>query len=172
LAKALGRRTKAELVDLLLELARQDRGVFRQLTARFDVAAAPHELVAATRQAIVDATDFDERDINRNFDYDDEAYGEVKRNLSRLIAAQQLPLAMQLSLELIKAGSRQVEMSDEGLMTEDIEDCLSVVIKALHQSELPAEQVTAWCTAMREHDRVGFIASKQLQVLRQAASIQ
>lgn len=46
---------------------------------------APQELAAATRQAIVDATDFNERDINRNFDYDYEAYGEVKRNLSRLI---------------------------------------------------------------------------------------
>ena len=44
------------------------------------------ELVAATRQAIADATDFDERDINRNFDYDYEAYSEVKRNLGRLIA--------------------------------------------------------------------------------------
>ncbi len=134
--------------------------------------AAPDELVAATRQAIVHATDFDERDINRNFDYDYEAYGEVKRNLSRLIDAQQLPLAMQLSLELMTAGSRQVEMSDEGLMTDDIEDCLSVVIKALNKGELPAQEVFAWCTAMLQHDRVGFIANKQLQVLRQAVSLQ
>ena len=169
LRQALVKRTKAELVDLLLELARQDRAILRQLTARFDVVAAPDELVAATRQAIVDATDFDERDINRNFDYDYEAYGEVKRNLSRLIDAQQLPLAMQLSLELMKAGSCQVEMSDEGLMTDDIEDCLSDVIKALNKGELPAQEVVAWCTAMLQHDRVGFIATKQLHTLRQAA---
>ena len=96
LRQALARRKKAELVDVLLELAQADRGVLRQLTARFDVAAAPDELVAATRQAIADATDFDERDINRNFDYDYEAYGEVKRNLGRLIDAGQLRLAMQL----------------------------------------------------------------------------
>jgi len=171
LRQALARQSQAQLVDLLLELARQDRAVLRQLTARFDVAAAADELVAATRQAIVDATDFDERDINRNFDYDDDAYREVKRNLGRLIDAQQLPLAMQLSLELMKAGSRQVEMSDEGLMTDDIEDCLSVVIKALNKSELPAQEAIAWCAAMLKHDRVGFIASKQLQALREAASI-
>src|SRR5580658_9423613 len=82
LYKAMSRRTKEELVDVLLELALEDRTVLRQLTVRFEVAAAPDELVAATRQAIADATDFDEREINHNFAYDDEAYSEVKRNLS------------------------------------------------------------------------------------------
>ena len=80
LRAALTRRKKAELVDVLMELAGADRGILRQLTTRFDVASAPDELVAATRQAIADATAFDERDINRNFDYDYDAYGEVKRN--------------------------------------------------------------------------------------------
>lgn len=166
LRKALAGQTKAELVDLLLDIARENRGILRQLTARFDVAAAADELVAATRQAIADATDFDERDINRNFSYDYEAYSEVKRNLSRLIDSGELPLAMQLSLELMKQGSYQVEMSDEGLMTEDIEDCLSVVLKALQKCGLPADNVTAWCSAMLASDRVGCIADKQLQSLR------
>ena len=78
LRQALTRRKKAELVDVLMELAAGDRGVLRQLTARFEVATAPDELVAATRQAIADATEFDEREINRNFAYDDQAYSEVK----------------------------------------------------------------------------------------------
>jgi uncharacterized Zn finger protein len=169
LRQALSRRKKAELVDTLLELAEADRGVCRQLTARFDVAAAPDELVAATHQAIADATDFDERDINRNFAYDYEAYREVKRNLGRLIDAGQLPLAMQLALELMKQGSYQVEMSDEGLMTGDIEDCLSVVLKALEKSDMPANEVIAWCSAMLDNDRVGFIARAPLQSLRSHA---
>ena len=166
LRQALSRRKKAELVDALLELAQADRGVLRQLTARFDVAAAPDELVAATRQAIADATAFDERDINRNFDYDYEAYGEVKRNLGRLIDAGQLRPAMQLALGLMKQGSYQVEMSDEGLMTQDLEDCLSVVLKALEKGDLPANEVVAWCSAMLDTDRVGFIARTPLQALR------
>jgi hypothetical protein len=169
LRRALSRRKKAELVDTLLELAQADRGVLRQLTARFDVAAAPDELVAATQQAIADATAFDERDINRNFAYDYEAYGEVKRNLGRLIDAGQLPLAMRLALELMKQGSYQVEMSDEGLMTQDIEDCLGVVLKSLAKSDLPAAEVIAWCTAMLDTDRVGFIAREPLQSLRSRA---
>jgi hypothetical protein len=166
LRQALTRRKKAELVDVLMELAEADRGVLRQLTARFDVATAPDDLVAATRQAIADATDFDERDINRNFDYDDEAYGEVKRNLGRLIGSGQLRLAMPLALELMKRGSYQVEMSDEGLMTEDIEGCLNVVLEALRKCDLPAAEVIAWCTAMLENDRIGFIAREPLQSLR------
>lgn len=166
LRQALSKRTKAELVDTLLELSKADRRVLRQLTARFDVAAAADELVAATRQAIADATAFDERDINRNFAYDGEAYGEVKRNLGRLIDSEQVRLAMQLALELMKQGSHQVEMSDEGLMAADIEECLSVVHKALQECDLPADQVIAWCSAMLANDRVGFIAREPLQSLR------
>jgi hypothetical protein len=166
LRKALAQRRKADLVDVLMELAQADRGILRRLIARFDAATAPEELVAATRQAIADATSFDKRDINRNFAYDYEAYREVKGNLSRLIDLRQLPLAMQLSLELMKAGSYQVEMSDEGLMTADVEDCLNVVIKALAKCDQPAEEVIAWCSAMHDSDRVGFIAEQQLQSLR------
>jgi hypothetical protein len=166
LRQALTRRKKAELVDVLLELAEADRGVLRQLTARFDVATAPDELVAATRQAIADATAFDKRDINRNFAYDYQAYSETKRDLGRLIGAGQLRLAMPLALELMKRGSYQVEMSDEGLMTEDIEGCLNVVLEALRKCDLPAAEVIAWCTAMLENDRIGFIAREPLQALR------
>jgi uncharacterized Zn finger protein len=166
LRQALTRRKKAELVDVLLELAQADRGVLRQLTARFDVVAPPDELVAATRQAIADATAFDQRDINRNFDYDYEAYREVKRNLGRLIASGQSRLAMQLALELMKRGSHQVEMSDEGMMTGDIEDCLSVVIEALTKCDLPADEVITWCSTMLDNDRVGCIAQEPLQSLR------
>jgi uncharacterized Zn finger protein len=169
LRRALSRRRKAELVDTLLELAQADRGVLRQLTARFDVAAAPGELVAATHRAIADATAFDERDINRNFAYDYEAYQEVRRNLGRLIDAGQLQQAMRLALELTKQGSYQVEMSDEGLMTQDIDDCLDVVLKALAKSDLPAAEVIAWCSAMLDNDRVGFIAREPLQSLRSRA---
>ena len=129
LRRALARRKKAELVDVLMEMAEADRAVLRRLTTRFAVAATTDELGAATHQAIADATAFDKRDINRNFDYDCEAYAEVKRNLGRLIASGQLRLAMPLALELMKRGSHQVEMSDEGLMAEDIEDGLGVVIE-------------------------------------------
>ena len=166
LRKALAKRKKDELVAVLVELARDDRGILRRLSAQFEVAAPVEEIVTATRHAIADATDFDQRDINYNFDYDYEAYSEVRRNLSRLIELRQLPLAMELSLELMKEGSYQVEASDEGLMTEDIEECLRVVIKALKKYKLPPTEVFTWCSEMLGNDRVGFICEDELQQLR------
>jgi hypothetical protein len=131
LHKALAKYTKSELMDVIVELAKEDHNVLRRPDAQLELEAPPQELVAATRGAITEATDFDDRDINRNFSYDYEAYDEVKRNLARLIGMGQLRLAMDLALELMDQGSRQVEMSDEGLMTDDIEECLGVVAKAL-----------------------------------------
>ncbi len=85
LAQALTKRRKAELVDVIVEIARADRTIMRRLEARFAVHVSPEGLIAATREAIADATDFDERDINYNFSYDFEAYNAVKRNFGRLI---------------------------------------------------------------------------------------
>jgi hypothetical protein len=165
LRKALGKRAKGELIDVLVEFAREDRGILRRLDARFALKAPPKELVVATRQAIADATDFDERDINRNFSCDYEAYSAVKRNLGRLIDLGQLRLAMTLSLELMEKGSCQVEMSDEGLMTEDIEECLQVVIRTLQKCDLPTGEVVAWCAARLKSDRVGCICDRELRSL-------
>ncbi len=166
LRKALAKRTKDELLDVLVELAEEDRVILRRLAAQMELEAPPQELAATTRQAIADATDFDERDINRNFSYDYEAYGEVKRNLSRLIDLGELHLAMELSLELMKQGSYQVEMSDEGLMTQEIEECLQVVLKALKKCDLPPDEVVAWCAGMIQSDRVGCICDRDLGALR------
>jgi hypothetical protein len=166
LRKALAKRSKADLIDALVDLAKEDRKLFRQLDARFELKSSPEELAAATRQAIADATDFDERDSNRNFSYDYAAYEGVKRNLSRLVDLGELRLAMELSLELMDQGSHQVEMSDEGLMTQDIEECLTVVMKALKKGDLLTAEKLAWCREMTMRDRVGFICDRELQSLR------
>ncbi|MBN1393518.1 MAG: hypothetical protein JW959_00605 [Pirellulales bacterium] len=166
LRKALSQRTKRELIDALAELAGDDRGILRRLDARFELGASLPELVGATRQAIADATDFDEREINYNFDYDYAAYGEVKRNLGRLIALGQLRLAMELSRELMDQGSHQVEMSDEGLMTSDIEERLQVVVAALPKSDVPPREIVAWCKAMLASDRVGCIYDREFRALQ------
>jgi len=166
LRKALAKRRKDELIEVLVEFAKENRGTFRRLAARFEIKATPEELVEATRCAISDATDFDERCLNSNFDYDYDAYEEVKRNLGRLIDLGQLPTAMELSLVLMKEGSYQVEMSDEGLMTDNIEECLAVVIKSLKRSDLPPDDVIVWCSAMLAGDRVSFICDEELKSLR------
>ncbi len=144
LRKVLTKRTKRELIDALVEFAADDRGILRRLDSRFELQAPPQELVTTVRQAIADATYFDQRDINRNFRYDYAAYDAVKRNLDRLIGLGQLRLAMELSLELMVKGSHQIEMSDEGLMTDDVKECLRVVLNAIGKCDLPADEVAAW----------------------------
>ena len=78
MARALAKLKKADLIEVIVEIARADRGIKRQLEMQFSVEAPPKELVAETRQAIDDATDFDDREINYNFDYDYQAYSTVK----------------------------------------------------------------------------------------------
>jgi len=169
LKATLAKRKKAELVDVIVEMAKANRSIQRQLESQFGVVAPPEELIAATRVAIADATDFDEREINYNFDYDYQAYSTVKRNLARLIELGHLREAMELSQELMSSGSYQVEMSDEGMMTEDIEECVQVVIKAIAKSDLPAADVTAWCAEMIRQDRVGFICDSELAAMTKKA---
>ncbi len=167
LRKALASRTKVELIDALVEFASGDRAILRRLTTHFDLQTPPKELLMVTRQAIADATDFDERDINHNFSYDDEAYREVQQNLHRLIELGQIRPAMELSLELMDEGSYQVGMSDEGLMTDEIRACFRVVLKALQKCDLPAAEVIAWCAKMLKRDRVGFLCDQELRALQQ-----
>ncbi len=167
LTRGLGKCRKAELIDLLVELAEDDGAVMRHLEAALDLDKPPVEVVASIRDAIADATHFDRRDINRNFDYDHAAYAAVVRYLEKLVEGGQVLAAMPLALELMERGSSQVEVSDEGMMTDEIEDGIRVVIGALQiEGACPPEEVVAWCVAMAGRDRVGFICDAELQELR------
>ncbi len=166
LRTALRKRTKEELIDLVLEWADGSRATQRELESRFGVEALDSELVAQTRQAIADATDFDERDINRNFPYDYGAYQTVVRNFRRMVKAGQLEPAMELALDLMRRGSYQVEMSDEGMMTEDVEGCLRVVLRGVPESDLPPARVASWCDTLRTSDRTGCLLTKEIDALK------
>jgi hypothetical protein len=98
LRAALQKRTKEELVGLVLQWARSSRTTRQELELRFDAKVSTRELVAQTRQAIADATDFDDRQINYNSDYDYKAYETIARNFKLLIKAEQLAHAMELGL--------------------------------------------------------------------------
>ena len=126
LKAVLAKRKKSELIDVIAEFASVNRGIQRQLESRFGVEAPPEELIAATRVAIADATDFDEREINYNFDYDWRAYEAINRGLSRLVENHAVEEAKELALKLVDKGSYQIECTDEGLMQEEIESCLRV----------------------------------------------
>jgi hypothetical protein len=170
LCKALQKRNKAELVDVLVQLAGSDRDIRRDLEARFAVKLASKELVQATRAAITDAAYFNPREMNTNFAYDYAAYEAVEKNFRRLIDQGHLEQTMELALELMRLGSAQVEMSDKGLMHEDIEKCLRVVLDAIPHAQPPTAAVERWCSAMQQSDRVGFICNPGFERLRSWAT--
>lgn len=113
-------------------------GALRQtVRSRFDLDISTRELIADTRNAINAATDFDDRDLNSDFDYDFGAYQAAERNFRRLISIGKYAEVMELSVKLMREGSRQVECSDEGMMANEIKACLGVVIKALKKGIVP-----------------------------------
>jgi hypothetical protein len=152
-------------VDLLVELASVDRNLLERILPAPETSQTLPQMVAATREAIARATRFDPRDINRNFNYSYAAYKQVRRNLSWLVQSGHLKTAMELALQLMSAGSYQVEMSDEGLMLTDVEECLQVVIDAVQTAGLARDEASAWCRDMLSRDCTRFVAKDQLERL-------
>ncbi len=162
--KELHKRTKAELAALILAIAKEHAVVARELEDRLTIEKPVDLLVADVSSAIDRATDFDERMMNHNFDVDWQAYAEVQKGLSLLVELGHLADAKSLALKLMKDGSYQVECSDEGLMTDDISQCLKPVIRAVKAAG--GNEAIKWADAMQTADRVGFICDKELAELR------
>lgn len=70
-------------------------------------------------------------------------YSRVRDRLEALLAQGHADAVMEVGAQLLEAGTRQVEMSDdEGETAEEIASCLDIVFRALPQSSrAPAEQM-------------------------------
>ena len=170
LRKALSKSTKADLVALVVELAQDDKKLERLLEARLKIEDPAADLKVVTMQAIEDATRVDHGRLNHNFDYDYAAYETIGRNFKRLIAAERWEDVMDLSVELLHKGSYQVECSDEGLMADDIQECLLPVIKAVRKSKLKVKHIFHWTSLMLAADRVGFICQNEILALQESVT--
>tara|TARA_R110002111_G_scaffold206545_2_gene270879 strand:+ start:259 stop:828 length:570 start_codon:yes stop_codon:yes gene_type:complete len=160
---ALAKRKKGELIDLLVTYSENEVSIRRDLENRLGIEKPVGLMVGDIESAIATATDFDTREINYNFSYDHESYEAVEKGLRRLVELGEFEEVKRLCLELMKQGSYQVECSDEGLMTEEIESCLKPVIQAIRQES--SDRAKRWATAMLAADRVGFICEKPLRKL-------
>lgn len=161
--KELHKRTKAELVAMIVAIAKEHAVVTRELEDRLAIEKPVDQLIADVSSAIVRATDFDRRMINHNFDVDWQAYADVQKGLSQLIKLNRLADAKSLALQLMKDGSHQVECSDEGLMTDEISQCLKPVIRAVKAAG--GDAAVQWAREMQSADRVGFICDTELAAL-------
>lgn len=163
---ALKKKTKAELVQFLVGFAKNHLNVRRSLEDELEIEKPVAFLVHDIESAITMATDFDDRDLNHNFDYDYGSYEAIEKGLKELIKQGQIEEAKRLSLELMSKGSYQVECSDEGMMTENIEACFIPVIAAVKKAG--GESAKQWAILMLRADRVGFISERPLKQLQGA----
>ena len=118
-------------------------------------------LVNDVEVAIAKATQVDERQLNYNFEFSWRAYDAVRRGLSQLIQKDRIEESKTIALKLMRKGSFQVECSDEGLMHEEIENCLRLVISAVAKSSGGSE----WAQEMLQRDRVRFLCQQELTEL-------
>ena len=162
--KGLHKRTKAELAAMILTIAKEHAVVARELEDRLTIEKPVYLLAADVSSAIDRATDFDERMINHNFDVDWQAYAYVQKGLALLVKLGHLADAKSLALKLMKDGSYQVECSDEGMMADEISQCLKPVIRAV--KAVGGDEAVKWAGEMQTADRVRFICEKELAELR------
>jgi hypothetical protein len=157
----LKKMKKLDLVELTLCVAQEGKAYEWMLEQEVGLDKPVDLLVHDVEVAIDLATRVDERRLNYNFAYDSRAYDAVCRGLSQLIHKGGLEEAKALALKLMEKGSFQIECSDEGLMQEEIEDCLRPVIAAVAKSSGGRE----WAREMLQHDRIGCLCRRNLTEL-------
>ena len=152
---------KAEIIELVLRLAGEEKfctwTLERELGLDKPIALLVHDVEVAIKLA----TKVDELQLNHNFDYDWQAYEAIQVGLVQLIEKNALDEAKALALKLMCAGSYQIECSDEGLMREEIEGCLRLVISAVAGTSDGRD----WALEMHSRDRVGFLCELELKEL-------
>lgn len=158
LRTALKKCKKVDLVELTLRVAQQGKASEWMLEKELEL-DKPIDLLVHDIEAAIDvATKVDEMRLNYNFEYDWRAYEVVRRGLSQLIQKNRIEEAKALALKLIGKGSYQIECTDEGLMQEEIEGCLQLVIPAVAGAPGSRE----WALEMLHHDRVRFLCEREL----------
>ncbi len=140
----LEQQTRDQLILLMEEIAQRHPAMRQDLEERADLSrGAVTRMVKAVRKEI-DALSAEPGWTNS---WNDEGYvpdySGVRDRLETLVAKGHANEVVALGEQLLEAGTRQVEMTDdEGETAEEISRCLDIVFRALAQSSLhPAEQM-------------------------------
>lgn len=155
---ALRKTKKFDLVEIALRVAQEEKASEWLLEREVALDKPVDLLVNDVGVAIDMATRVDEERINYNFWFDRRAYQAVRRGLSQLIEKSAIEEAKALALKLMRKGSHQIESSDEGLMQEEIENCLLPVISAVAGSPGSSD----WARNMLQCDVTGCVCRREL----------
>ncbi|MDR1282987.1 MAG: SWIM zinc finger family protein [Opitutaceae bacterium] len=166
----LAKLTKAALLKLLRELARDSDEVRKILRDKFAARAAPvrpaallSKWVADAKRAIRTATtaaDFDDYDYGRGYGGGAGAdYNPVRTRFNALLDGGHFDALLALGVDLLVAGTRQIEVTnDEGELAEEIADCMKTVFSALERSTAKTDaQKLLWEQDLRLRDEFSIL---------------
>lgn len=140
----LKKHTKAQLIALIKNMAERHPSVFEHMLDQIDLSKGTvNNMVGAVRNEIMELSSepgWQNYWDNKGYTPD---YSRVKNRLKALLDQGYADEAVALGKELLEAGIRQVEMSnDHGETADEIAACMNVVFQALSKSSLsPAEQM-------------------------------
>lgn len=137
-------KTKAQLIELIHELAGQYPEIARDLSDRKQVISGNTEtLVTRLRKEIRDLGSEPGWQNYWNSEGYTPDYSGTRRRLKTLLQAGHTDEVLTLGRELVTIGIRQVEESDdEGETAREIADCMPVIVEALDRSSLdPADKL-------------------------------
>ncbi len=139
-------KSKAQLVDLLLEIAEQHPDIAQDLVDRQQIlSGSTKKLVTRLRKEIREVG----AEAGWQSHWDDEGYtpdySEIRRKLSALLEAGHPDEVLSLGRELLIVGLRQAgESDDEGETAGQVASCMPVIVEALDRSSLSPAAKLAW----------------------------
>ncbi|HSB04811.1 MAG TPA: SWIM zinc finger family protein [Thermodesulfobacteriota bacterium] len=139
-------QTKEQLIGLVEDLSGKYSNVREDLQHRQDLSrGSVNKIVAAVRKEIRELSSEPGWRHHWNNEGYIPDYSRVKDRLESLLSRRHANEVVALGKELLEAGTRQVEMSDdEGETGMEISACLDVVFRALPQSSLPPVEQMLW----------------------------
>ena len=146
IVKFLTSKTKAQLIELIMEYAQLHREVGADVIDRQQlVNGDTGSLINRVRREI---SEIAERLGWQNY-WQDEGYtpdySGIRRKMVTLLDADCADDVFVLGTELLAAGTRQVaESDDEGDTAMEIADCMPLIVKALDRSSLAPDEKLIW----------------------------
>ncbi len=139
-------KSKAQLVELLLEIAEQHPDIAQDLVDRQQIlSGSTKKLVTRLRKEIREVG----AEPGWQHHWSDEGYtpdySKIHQKLSALLEAGHPDEVLDLGRELLIVGLRQVEQSDdEGETADQVASCMPVIVEALDRSSLSPVAKLAW----------------------------
>ncbi len=150
-------KTKAQLIELIGELAKQHPEMAQDLMDRRHITLGNTKtLVTRLRREIQEIGDEPGWQDYWNSEGYTPDYSGIRKKLETLLKAGLIDEVLSLGRELVSIGIRQVEQSnDNGETAMEVADCMPLIVKALDRSTLDAADKLNWALDSVIEDQFG-----------------